>query len=140
MKKLIYLFITVMLVSGCATSQRTLRSISLDMTKEEVVAKIGEPTVVRGSIRNKFNQVVEIWEYTLSTRRAGEFFGDTTATVLSLGILGPVLYEKSTNQKQNYWLYFYDGKLVQWGQAGDWKREADRIYDINFNTSQQLTQ
>jgi hypothetical protein len=31
-----------------------------------------------------------------------------------------------------YWMYFYDGKLVQWGEAGDWQREADQIYEMRF--------
>jgi hypothetical protein len=38
-----------------------------------------------------------------------------------------------------YWLYFADGRLVQWGEAGDWRREADRIYDLRFNVGENLT-
>ena len=27
---------------------------------------------------------------------------------------------------------FVDDKLVQWGEAGDWQKEADRIYELRF--------
>jgi hypothetical protein len=32
----------------------------------------------------------------------------------------------------SYWLFFHDGSLVQWGEAGDWQEEADRIYEVRF--------
>jgi hypothetical protein len=38
-----------------------------------------------------------------------------------------------------YWFYFVDGRLAQWGEAGDWRREADRIYEIRFGAANQLT-
>ncbi len=46
---------------GCASftgniKSEKLRTISLGMSDEEVVKNLGEPTAVRGSIRNKFNQ------------------------------------------------------------------------------------
>jgi hypothetical protein len=28
---------------------------------------------------------------------------------------------------------------AQWGEAGDWRREADRIYEIRFGSADQLT-
>jgi hypothetical protein len=98
------IFIGVM-ATGCLTSAKRLTSLKLDMPKSEVRQVMGEPTSARGSMRNKFGQVIEIWEYVLD--RGGQ--PDAT-----------------------YWLYFYDDKLVQWGEAGDWRKEADRIYEYRF--------
>jgi hypothetical protein len=104
---LIYTLLIV-ICAGCLTSARRLQNIHLDMTKAEVKQVLGEPSSARGSIRNKFGQVIEVWEYPLD--RPG----------LSDGL---------------YWLYFYDNKLVQWGEAGDWKKEADRIYEYRFGSA-----
>jgi len=75
---------------------------------------LGEPDAARGSIRNKYGQVIEVWEYEKQKR-------DTRRGNIYTG-LAPTMY----------WLYFYDGRLVQWGEAGDWKAEADRIYEMRF--------
>lgn len=31
-----------------------------------------------------------------------------------------------------YYLYFYNGELIQWGRPQDWQKEADRIYEVRF--------
>jgi hypothetical protein len=97
---------------GCGTTQQVLSRISLDMTKEEVTDKIGEPDAVRGSIRNKYGQVVDVWEYRLY-QYSGAIPG------------------MSSNYDM-YWLYFVDNKLAQWGKAGDWQKDADRIYEMRL--------
>jgi len=88
----------------------TLNKLNLQMTKSEAEKNVGKPDAVRGAIQNKYGQTIEVWEYML---------------VKSPNYLtpGPVV---------TYWLYFCDGKLVQWGEAGDWGKEADRIYEIRF--------
>ena len=37
--------------------------MKLGMNQSQVCDILGQPTVVRGSIMNKHNQVVEVWEY-----------------------------------------------------------------------------
>lgn len=101
-----------LLVQGCATTTKVLSRISLDMTKSEVVQKIGEPTSVRGSIKNKYDQIIEVWEYRLYQY--------------------PGAIEGLTPFYNLYWLYFVNDKLVQWGKAGDWRKEADKINEIRF--------
>jgi len=108
------------------------------MSKEEVVKNLGESTVVRGSIRNKLNQVVEIWEYELvvpQNTSAGQELEKLVLTAITLGALGGVYKDKI----KSYWLYFYDNKLAQWGEAGDWSKESDRIYKFDFNPSPKIT-
>lgn len=79
------------------------------MNKGEVVERISEPDIVRGSMTNKFEQVIEIWEYKVES---------PLATIFDF--------------PQSYWLYFYDNKLVQWCKAGDWETAAHNIQEIRF--------
>lgn len=123
--------LSLLIVSACATSSGKLSEIRLEMTKDEVRRVLGEPSVVRGAIRNKFGQVIEVWEYRLalpSTDSAGQVIGKSMLTVITLGI-GAAAFR---GEKRDYWLYFLRDNLVQWGQAGDWSREPDRIYQFNF--------
>ena len=143
MKK-IWVFVLLVILgvcfTGCATttSSKHLRKISLGMTKDEVIKVLGEPAVSRGAIKNKYNQVVEVWEYTLalpSHDSAGQIIGKSVLTFITLG-MGAATFR---GERNNYWLYFLDNKLVQWGEAGDWSKEPERIYEFNFNPSPALT-
>jgi len=108
------------------------------MSKDEIIGALGEPVVARGSIRNKFDQVIEVWEYTLalpSKDSTGQIVGKSVLTFFTLG-MGAATFQP---EKKNYWLYFLNNQLVQWGEAGDWQKEPERIYDFNFNPSPLLT-
>lgn len=100
----------VALVAGCYALKTRLLNLNLGMTKSEVISAMGNPSAVRGSIVNKYGQQIEVWEYELYP--PPPYWTAATPTV--------------------YWLYLCDGRLAQWGQAGDWEREADRIYDVRF--------
>lgn len=99
----------VVLDFGCATTGK-FSQLELDMTKAQIVRVIGQPDAVRGSLRNRYGQTVEVWEYQEYKTADDAFIGNLTT----------------------YWLYVYDGKLAQWGQAGDWSRAADAIYEMRF--------
>lgn len=119
------------LVSACVTSSDKLIDIQLGMTKGQVRQELGDPTVARGAIRNKFGQVIEVWEYRLalpSSDTPGQVIGKSMLTVLTLGV-GAAAFK---GERRNYWVYFLGDQLVQWGEAGDWSREPDRIYQFNF--------
>lgn len=143
MKKTQVLILLVALVLGfssCATtiSSKKLRDISLGMTKGEVKGNIGEPTVSRGAIINKYNQAVEVWEYTLALPThdsPGEIIGKSTLTLITFG-MGAATFK---GERKNYWLYFLEDKLVQWREAGDWTKETERVYEFNFNPTPVLT-
>lgn len=119
---------------GCVASvppSSGLKYVKLGMTKEQVAEKIGEPTVARGGLKNKFGQTVEVYEYRLalpSDDSAGQVVGKSVATIFSAGLAASAF----KGERRDFWLYFHDGKLIQWGQAGDWRREADRIYEFRF--------
>ena len=136
---IIFLVVLVVGFCSCATTinSKKLREISLGMTKSEVIENLGEPTVSRGAIKNKYDQVVEVWEYTLALPThdsPGQIIGKSALTFITLG-MGAATFR---GERKNYWLYFLDNKLVQWGEAGDWSKEPERIYEFNFNPSPTL--
>jgi hypothetical protein len=113
MKKVVLGIAILILASGCVYRMTgTLERLHLQMTKTEVKEAIGNPVSFRGSILNKYGQTIEVWEYRFAKPLSS----------------GPVIAAKPTD----YWLYFCDDRLIQWGEAGDWRREADRIYEIRF--------
>ena len=133
--KIIILPIVFFFIWGCATSEKRsveeLKKISLGMSKKEVMTSLGEPTVARGAIRNRYSQIVEVWEYTLTLpteESTGTIIGKTVITVITVG-MGARLFE---GERKNYWLYFYEDTLVEWKEVGDWGKEIDRIYKYKF--------
>lgn len=104
--KRIWLFFIALIIISCAASKGiNLSRISLGMTKEEVLEKLGKrPDNVIGSKQ----------------------FPEGTVEVIQFS-----KYDAWTAQlTERYWLYFLDGKLKQWGRPGDWKKEADQIYEF----------
>jgi len=137
MKRTTAIVCATFLLWGCAASTANLKRISLGMDKRQIEQNLGEPTAVRGAIRNIYGQAIEVWEYRLAIPKdRGEITTLSAFTVLTLGI-GAIAFAGS--EKKDYWLYFYDERLAKWGQAGDWAVEADRIYMIDFGTNPSLT-
>lgn len=139
-----WLYVSLLLIliltttSSCASSAKRLATIELGMTKDEVIKKLRKPKFVRGAIFNKFGQRIEVLEYDLAVpKSSGERSREVGMTVASFGILLPVMLVGKT---ETFWLYFADSKLAKWGKAGDWKAEADSIYELRFNTGEKLLQ
>ena len=130
------LAIAFVFLTSCATSSKKLARVSLGMTKSEVVNHLGDPQMIRGSIKNKFNQVVEVWQYRVALPDdGGEIARKSALTLVTFGIGA---YSFADKDKENYWFYFHNNELVRWGVAWDWEREADKIIDINFNQGPKL--
>jgi hypothetical protein len=101
------------------------------MTKDEVVGSIGKPTTSRGALRNKYGQVIEVWEYHLavpSDDSAGQVISKSVVTLSTAGYGA----KEFVGDRKDYWLYFLNDELVQFGEAGIWAQERDRIYEFNF--------
>lgn len=131
MRSTVIILLFSIFMAGCATDSSQMSEINLGMTKQEVRERLGSPTVARGALTNKYGQTVEVLEYKLampSDETVGSVVGKSAFTVLTLG-MGAAMFQ---GQRRDFWLYFHDGKLVQWGQAGDWRKEADRIYEYRF--------
>ena len=118
---------------------KTLDELSLLMSKQEVLVKMpnGE---ARGAIVNKYNQTIEVREYQLPKSLATEIimgFLECANAGFNAGSGSTSKPYKASSKPgfdiQTYWLYFCDGKLVQWGRAGDCEEAQRVIYDVNFN-------
>ncbi len=107
-------FILMLLIStnlvSCANyaSPQNLDELVIHMNKDDVLKKMNFSGISRGSILTESGKVVEVREY--------QIFQPFVGT-------------------HAYWLYFSDGKLAKWGQAGDWADAQKFVYDVNFNTS-----
>ena len=118
MKKILIVLVVILCNSGCTLINRDFdkygknykkipfQLISLGDHKKNVKEKLGEPVNVIGS--KQFEEgFIEVWSYEKWDARMG---WDVLA--------------------QEYWLYFLDDDLAQWGRPGDWRKEADRIYEF----------
>jgi len=137
MKKLFIVFTVCVFVSGCASlkSVRVLRKLSSGLSKQETAERIGNPKIARGALRNKYGEMIEVWEYRLDEGKPGaQKYIESDSIYSSTGLMHPILF--FSGEIQNYWLYFVDDELVRWKPAGDWEKEADRIYDTKFKTGE----
>lgn len=112
------LVVLVSFVAGCSWTYPRSQYRSLEMsrvaigqTETEVRAILGDPADVIGSRLYEGGHVIRVLQYL-------EAAFSWAGTVDDL--------------KKNYYLYFLNGKLVQWGRPGDWQREADQIYELRL--------
>jgi len=88
-----------------------LSKISLGMSEKEVRNILGEPADVIGSRYYEGKHIIKVLQYLEAE------FSYT---------------DEEDRLKKNYYLYFLDDELVQWGRPGDWEKEADKIYEIRI--------
>jgi hypothetical protein len=82
----------MLLMAGCATHSDRVKHLRLGMTPEEAREAMNrEPTTIRAAKVFEDGQTTEVWEY----------------------------LAKFSFYPKNYWLFFENGKLVQWGEPGD---------------------
>ena len=86
------------------TTTRKLTDLAPGMTTAEVIELLGEPEIAREPLTNKYGQLIELWHYEI--------------------------YNSHVDAHEPYFLYFYEGKLGQWGKATHLPRE--KAYEINF--------
>jgi hypothetical protein len=121
------ILLSLIFLTACAVPSSNLAKVDLGMTKTEVVEQMGAPSAARGSIND-----IEVYEYKLALPyddTAGEIIGKSALTFFTLGV-GAATFKRDTAL---YWLYFQDGKLASWGQAGDWDAAPRQIYDVRVN-------
>lgn len=92
------------ILSGCFTPVSKVNALRLGMTQEEVVENMGEPFAVRASKLYENEEWMEVWEY--------------VPDIFSLAA-----YTEKYDKR--YFLSFKNGKLVQWGEPGDFETETE---------------
>jgi hypothetical protein len=128
-------------LSGCATvrTEKAFDRASTGMSKAEVIKKVGRPAIVRGIIKNKNCETVEVWEYKVGKGKDFEQVAtETVFTVMSAGAGAPLLI--SAAETDRCWVYFVDGKFAGWSRAGDWARDTDKICEMRFRPEETFSQ
>ncbi|WP_309386508.1 hypothetical protein [Cerasicoccus frondis] len=88
MKRIITLLFLSFFLSACASSSGGVKALNFGMTPDQVREEMGDDYDVVANSINKSGKKVTGWRYT----------GD--------------------KNKPTYMVYFVDGKLAQWGEAG----------------------
>ena len=99
----------VALLAACQTPETDVSGIRLGMTKEQLVATVGEPDDIRDSSPNELGEMEDIWEYNLAPdATTGR---DVATEVLTTGF-GSF---KDPTAEARHVFHFVDGRLVSWG-------------------------
>lgn len=108
MRVLIILTAVSLLVTGCATPpEEHLTKLSLGMSKEQVLDKMGAPD----SVKAKGAQEVLVYIH------EGTFW----------------TWGHGIRPTREFWVVMTDGKLTQYGQAGDFGTSATPTQNVNLN-------
>jgi hypothetical protein len=133
-KKIIaVLAISCLIMSGCATirSDKEFETASIGMSKTDIIKNVGRPAIVRGMLKNKDGETVEVWEYKAGKGKDFQQLStETIFTVMSAGSGAPLLL--SAAETDRYWVYFINGAYAGWSRAGDWARDQDKLYEMYF--------
>jgi hypothetical protein len=102
---------------GCAgnmqENEKKLRQVELGMSKKEIFS-IYEEAIPRGA-KQYPNGKVEVLEI------KAEYFSPNAK--------GSDPWTGMATEPQ-IWFYFYNGKLIQFGQPNDWPKDPDKIIEI----------
>ena len=98
MKTYIVILIAFLTLSSCSSEQKDFSSVTKGMTKEEVIAQVGEPTKKNDIL------VAEIWKYDLANRtvvfRNGEVYDVMTTTEARVDSIEATLKETGKDVKE----------------------------------------
>jgi hypothetical protein len=106
---IICLVAAVSFLGGCSAMKKLdLYQLQLGMSKEEAIRVLGKkPENLIGAKRFDDGDL-EVLEFT-SWRNA------LSAT-------------EQTGPLEQFWLYFFNDRLVEWGKPADWSYEMERVY------------
>lgn len=133
-KTLLGLTTLTFLTTSCAhyAKESDLDAIKIGMKKEKAMDGMSSRGYMRGSVLNKWGDIIEVREYQVERPPEPAFYiAGAILTVCTFGIMFPILFAGGT--VDTYWMYFANDKLIQWGKAGDWKEAERIIWDININ-------
>ena len=100
-------------LSGCVAPRQRVSQLKLGMSADQVVDKMGEPFSIRAAKAYENNEWAEVWEY-----------------IPSMFSLFP----------KGYWIYFENGKVVQWGEPGDFSGQSGANVPVSEYTNQKKVQ
>lgn len=98
-------------LAGCATPAKHIKDVRLGMTPDEVRDVMGEPYTIRASKLYESGEWTEVWEY-----------------------LPPAL----TFNPKTFWIHFENGKVVQWGEPGDFTGKSGGDVPVSEYSEQKV--
>jgi outer membrane protein assembly factor BamE (lipoprotein component of BamABCDE complex) len=98
-----------MFMMGCASPAKRIRRVKLGMSPDEVRDQMGDPYTIRAAKIYENGNWTQIWEY-----QAAPF---------------------ELNPK-NFWIYFENGKVVQWGEPGDFAGKSGDVVPVSEYSEQ----
>ena len=111
------LLVTALLVavfcSGCMTTPSAhMAQLQLGMTPDQVTKIMGPPFTIRASKQYENGETAAVWEY-----------------------IAPVFSSAAFSDKydKTYWIMFENGKVVQWGEPGDFSGETTATGNVLAN-------
>ena len=126
--RLSILLILALLV-GCAGTAKKTNSLSLGMTKAEVISAMGDPISTRASDGAEYM----IYELSSGTG-AGAAAACGMAGIFTLGII--YADDRCTGGlKEEYFMKFIDGKLDSYGKVGDFNSTKDPSVNMKVDMS-----
>ncbi len=106
---LLVVVLGMVFLAGCASPARNVKAVRLGMSPDEVEDVMGEPYTVRASKMYENGEWTQIWEYM------------------------PPLF---TLNPKTFWIYFENGKLVQWGEPGDFAGRSGTAVPVSEYSEQ----
>lgn len=89
--KLLMAGVMAAVLVGCASPAKKIKDVRLGMTPDEIMDAMGKPTTIRAAKVYEDGQTQQIWEYA----------------------------EHFALEPRDFWIFFENEKVVQWGQPGD---------------------
>jgi len=96
---------------GCTSPAKRIRRIKLGMSPDEVREQMGDPYTIRAAKIYEDGNWTQIWEY-----QAAPF---------------------ELNPK-TFWIYFENGKCVQWGEPGDFAGKSGQAVPVSEYSEQKV--
>jgi hypothetical protein len=114
------------LLSGCGVRKKNLlNKLRLNMTKDDVVTKMGQPDEIHCPTIHRNGDVEERWEYNLATVGEGKLNRITGQQICGWLLFWPLLCFPSTWESpyeyHSYLLQFINEHLLRWGKKSDFK-------------------
>jgi len=115
----IFLCVTIgFIITGCSTPDRYVSDLRLGMTYDEVKEVMGRPFAVRAAKMFEGEEWTDVWEY--------------KPPIFSLAAV-------TEKYDREYWITFENGRVVQWGEPGDFTyeqtlSESDSIPVSGYNS------
>lgn len=106
MIKPLYLLLCIAItLSACQVLKRVdTFNLEIGMTKAEAIH----------ALQKKPDNIIGAKQYDDGVLEAVQFSGPAAVT--------------SDDQMERYWLYFFNDRLIEWGQPLDWQLETERVY------------